>query len=35
MEKAKLEGHMSWVRSVVMSSDGKMIVSGSHDTTIR
>ena len=34
-EKAKLEGHTNWVKSVAISSDGKTIVSGSVDKTIR
>ena len=34
-EKAKLEGHTEWVSSVAISSDGKTIVSGSYDNTIR
>ena len=34
-EKAKLEGHTNRVTSVAISSDGKTIVSGSWDTTIR
>ncbi len=34
-EKAKLEGHTNWVQSVAISTDGKTIVSGSVDKTIR
>ena len=34
-EKAKLEGHSGPVSSVAISSDGKTIVSGSWDKTIR
>ena len=34
-EKAKLEGHTGPVTSVAISSDGKTIVSGSWDETIR
>ena len=34
-EKAKLEGHGGSVYSVAISIDGKTIVSGSRDTTIR
>ncbi len=30
-----LEGHSSWVRSVAFSPDGKQVVSGSNDTTVR
>jgi WD40 repeat protein len=30
-----LEGHTNWVFSVVFSWDGKCIVSGSRDQTIR
>jgi WD40 repeat protein len=30
-----LEGHTSWVSSVAISPDGKQIVSGSYDTTVR
>jgi small GTP-binding protein len=31
----KLKGHMSWVKSVVVSPDGKWMVSGADDTTIK
>ena len=34
-EKAKLKGHAVGVASVAISSDGKTIVSGSWDQTIR
>ena len=34
-EKSKLEGHSDWVKSVAISPDGKTIVSGSDDNTIR
>ena len=34
-EKATLEGHSDWVKSVAISADGKTIVSGSDDKTIR
>ena len=34
-ETAKLEGHNNVVSSVAISSDGKTIVSGSFDKTIR
>ena len=34
-EKVKLEGHSSTVTSVAISPDGKTIVSGSGDKTIR
>jgi WD40 repeat protein len=30
-----LEGHTDWVTSVAFSPDGKQIVSGSRDTTVR
>ncbi|KIK10575.1 hypothetical protein PISMIDRAFT_124228, partial [Pisolithus microcarpus 441] len=30
-----LKGHTSWVRSVGFSPDGKRIVSGSRDNTVR
>jgi WD40 repeat protein len=30
-----LEGHSSWVNSAAFSLDGKLIVSGSEDNTIR
>ncbi|KIM86900.1 hypothetical protein PILCRDRAFT_815342 [Piloderma croceum F 1598] len=32
---AVMEGHTGWVSSVAFSQDGKHIVSGSHDQTIR
>ena len=35
MEKSKLEGHSGYVRSVAIGPDGKTIVSGSDDKTIR
>ena len=34
-EKAKLEGHSDEVSSITLSFDGKTIVSGSNDRTIR
>ena len=34
-EKAKLEGHSMEVNTVAISADGKTIVSGSDDKTIR
>ncbi len=34
-EMSKLEGHGGYVRSVAISRDGKTIVSGSDDKTIR
>ncbi len=34
-EKSKLEGHTDVVSCVAISPDGKMIVSGSNDQTIR
>ncbi len=34
-EMRKLEGHIDYVRSVAISPDGKTIVSGSDDKTIR
>ncbi len=34
-EMSKLEGHNSGVYSVAISPDGKTIVSGSSDKTIR
>ena len=34
-EKSKLEGHSAQVLSVAVSPDGKTIVSGSEDNTIR
>jgi WD40 repeat protein len=30
-----LEGHSGWVKSVAFSRDGKQVVSGSHDKTVR
>ena len=33
--KSTLEGHTNWVRSVAISPDGKTIVSGSDDQTLR
>ena len=34
-EKSKLKGHSWYVTSVAISPDGKTIVSGSYDKTIR
>jgi WD40 repeat protein len=34
-EMSKLEGHGGTVSSVAISPDGKTIVSGSYDSTIR
>jgi WD40 repeat protein len=34
-QKCTLRGHSDWVRSVAYSQDGKLIVSGSHDRTVR
>ena len=34
-EMSKLEGHSDTVASVAISKDGKTIVSGSYDKTIR
>ena len=34
-ETSKLEGHSDYVRSVAISPDGKTIVSGSDDKTVR
>ena len=34
-EMSKLEGHTSDVMSVAISPDGKTIVSGSYDKTVR
>ncbi len=31
----KLTGHRRWVRSLTISSDGKWIASGGHDTTVK
>ena len=31
----RLRGHESWVSSVALSSDGKMVVTGSRDKTVR
>ena len=33
--KSTLKGHTDWVKSVAISPDGKSIVSGSDDKTIR
>ena len=33
--KSTLEGHTNWVYSVAISPDGKTIVSGSRDNTVR
>ena len=33
--KSTLEGHTNWVYSVAISPDGKTIVSGSSDNTVR
>ena len=33
--KSTLEGHRGYVRSVAISPDGKTIVSGSDDGTVR
>ena len=30
-----LEGHMDWVSSVAWNSQGTLLASGSHDTTIK
>ena len=35
LEMAKLEGHTDLIFSVAISSDGRTIVSGSKDKTIR
>ena len=32
---AILPGHTGWVRSLAFSSDGRSLVSGSHDTTVK
>ncbi len=34
-ERNRLEGHTDWVRSVVYSPDGKWLVSGSSDRTVK
>ncbi|MBE8965485.1 AAA-like domain-containing protein, partial [Nostocales cyanobacterium LEGE 12452] len=34
-EQNRLEGHRSWVSSVVFSPDGKTLASASHDSTIK
>ena len=34
-EKAQLLGHSDYVRSVAISVDGKTIISGSNDKSIR
>ncbi len=34
-QKSVLEGHDSWVMSVAISPDGKTIVSGSRDHSVR
>ena len=34
-ETQKLEGHSKSVRSVAFSPDGKSVVSGSYDNTVR
>ena len=30
-----LEGHSSWVNAVALSTDGRTVVSGSSDNTLR
>ena len=30
-----LAGHLDWVRSVAISADGKRVVSGSEDETVK
>ena len=34
-QSAVLSGHTNWVRSVVFSSDGTLLVSGSYDETVK
>ena len=34
-EHRTLKGHEKWVRSVCISSDGKRVVSGSEDRTVK
>jgi WD40 repeat protein len=34
-ERNRLEGHDNWVTSVSFSPDGKTLVSGSYDNTIK
>ena len=34
-QKSMVEGHTGYVTSVAISSDGKTIVSGSNDKTVR
>ena len=33
--RSTLQGHTNWVYSVAISTDGKTVVSGSHDYTVR